>query len=82
MRLRRETGDFEIVLTSENEYKSKLNKRVSAEDLIGQVAKVDGRFFIISEAQDAVDKTTVSVKIGENNYIYTRETAILAKVVG
>ena len=82
MRLRRETGDFEIVLTSENEYKSQLNKRQAAEDLIGQVAKVDGRFFIISETQDANDKSTVSVKIGENNYIYTRETGVLAKVVG
>lgn len=82
MRLRRETGDFEIVLTSENEYTAQLNKRQAAEDLIGQVAKVDGRFFIVSEAEDAVDKSTASVKIGANNYIYTRETGKLQKVVG
>ena len=79
MRLRRETGDFEIVLTSENEYKSKLNERVTAEDLIGQVAKVDGKFLIVSEATDAADKATATVKIGDDTYTYTRATSMLEK---
>lgn len=79
MRLRRETGDFEIVLTAANEYKAKLNERVSAEDLIGQVAVVDGTYKIISEATDAADKSTATVTIGEDTYTYTRETSMLEK---
>lgn len=79
MRLRRETGDFEIVLTSENEYKAKLNNRVSADDLIGQVAVVDGTYKIISEATDSNDKATCAVKIGADAYTYTRATSLLSK---
>ena len=79
MRLRRETGDFEIVLTAENEYTAQLNKRVSAEDLIGQVAQVDGKYLVILEAQDAANKATATAKIGADTYTYTRETGKLVK---
>ena len=79
MRLRRETGDFEIVLTSDNDYTAQLNKRQAAEDLIGQVAKVDGKYLIVTEASDAADKSTATVKIGADSYTYTREDGKLTK---
>ena len=82
MRLRRETGDFDIVLTSDNSYTAQLNKRVSAEDLIGHVAKVDGVYNIVTTAADSSDKATATVTIGEDTYTYTRETGVLAKAAG
>lgn len=82
MRLRRETGDFEIVLTSDNSYTAKLNNRVSAEDLIGQIAKVDGKYLFVTEAEDASDKSTATVKIGGGTYTYTRATSQLVKAAG
>lgn len=79
MRFRRETGDFEIKLTSANSYTAKLNNRLSAEDLIGQVAIVDGEYKFVSSAKDAADKSTVEVTIGTDKYTYTKETALLTK---
>lgn len=77
MRLRRETGDFNIVLTSDNQYKSKANDRLWAEDLVGQVAKVDDVFQLITDTKD-VDGG-VTFKIGSVNYKYTRETELIEK---
>ena len=78
MRLRRETGDFNIVLTSANQYKCKANDRLWAEDLVGQVAKVDGVFRLISNTKDVDGGVTMSV--GDQNYKYTRETELIEKV--
>lgn len=81
MRVRRESGDFAIVVNADNEYKTKINKFLSAVDMIGQIVEMDGEQFMVTSAKDSNDKTTTAVPVGNANFVYTRATGAFEKVL-
>lgn len=76
MRLRRETGDFSIVIKSN---KAEIRKNLNAEDLIGAIV-VDGTVTAVVTAITTAS-TTLTLTAGAKTYTYTIETGAIATVV-
>lgn len=73
MRLRRETGDFSIVIKSN---KAEIRKNLNAEDLIGAII-VDGTVTAVVTAITTA-AATLTLTAGAKNYTYTIETGAVA----
>jgi hypothetical protein len=73
MRLRRETGDFSIVIKSN---KAEIRKNLNAEDLIGAIV-VDGTVTAVVTAITTAS-ATLTLTAGAKTYTYTIETGAIA----
>lgn len=73
MRLRRETGDFSIVITSNA---ATIRKNLNAEDLIGAII-VDGTVTAVVTAITTA-AATLTLTAGAKNYTYTIATGAVA----
>lgn len=74
MRLRRETGDFQIKVTSGAV--NTIRKGLSAEDFVGELVSVDGVYEVISSASDG--EGTVTAKSETYTLTYNKETGAIA----
>lgn len=73
MRLRRETGDFSIVIKSN---KAEIRKNLNAEDLIGAII-VDGTVTAVVTAITTA-AATLTLTAGAKSYTYTIATGAVA----
>lgn len=71
MRLRRETGDFQINVTSGEV--NTIRKGLKAEDLIGECILVDGAFEVVTSATD--DATNGETEAVTTSYTLTYDWA-------
>lgn len=76
MRLRRETGDFSIVI---EESAAEIRANLNAEDLIGAII-VDGTATAVVTAITTAS-TTLTLTAGAKSYTYTIATGAIATVV-
>lgn len=79
MRLRRETGDFQIKVTVDDDTATvnSINKNLSAEDFIGQVVEVDGSFEVITKASENKAAGTVTAVCGSYTLTYTKASGAI-----
>ena len=78
MRLRRETGDFQIKVTTVDNTTTvnSIRPGLSAEDLIGEVVDVDGTLFVVVTASE--ENGVVSMVINsEGTLHYTKATGAI-----
>ena len=73
MRLRRETGDFQIKVISGTA--NTIRKGLSAEDFVGELVSVDGVFEVISSASNG--EGTVTAKSESYILTYNKETGAI-----
>lgn len=73
MRMRKDTGFFNLKADSEGAFKAVL-KNLSAEDFIGEIVQTADGFFAVTSASDNAARTTVTFTAGEATYTYTRAT--------
>lgn len=73
MRMRKDTGFFNLKADSDGVFKAVL-KNLSAEDFIGEIVQTAGGFFAVTSASDNEARTTVTFTAGEATYTYTRAT--------
>ena len=73
MRLRRETGDFQINVTSGTV--NTIRKGLSAEDFVGELVNVDGVYEVISSASNG--EGTVTAKSESYILTYNKETGAI-----
>lgn len=73
MRMRKDTGFFNLKADSEGAFKAVL-KNLSAEDFIGEIVQTADGFFAVTSASDNEARTTVTFTAGETTYTYTRAT--------
>ena len=82
MRLRRETGDFKIVVTVNSNTNAitvnSVRKNLSAEDLIGAVVNANGPLEVVAKATDA--STTVTLLTTTYTLTYTKATGGITAV--
>ena len=74
MRLRRETGDFQIKVTSGAA--NTIRKGLSAEDFVGELVNVDGVYEVINSVSN--DEGTVTAKTASYILTYNKETGAIA----
>ena len=79
MRMRKDTGFFNLKADSDGEFKAVL-KNLSAEDFIGEIVQTADGFFAVTAASDNAQRTTVTFTAGENSYTYTRATGAVEVV--
>ena len=73
MRLRRETGDFKIVI---DDGAATIPAGLGAEDLIGVIANNGTSIEVLTAATDAT--TTVTLTATSGTYVYTKATGAVA----
>ena len=82
MRLRRETGDFKIVVTVNSESHAitvnSIRTGLTAEDLIGEVVNANGPLEVVVKATDA--STTVTLLTTTYTLTYTKSTGAITAV--
>ena len=82
MRLRRETGDFKIVVTVNSESHAitvnSIRTGLTAEDLIGEVVNANGPLEVAVKATDA--STTVTLLTATYTLTYTKATGAITAV--
>ena len=82
MRLRRETGDFKIVVTVNSDTHAitvnSIRQNLSAEDLIGAVVNANGPLEVVVKATDA--STTVTLLTTTYTLTYTKATGGITAV--
>ena len=77
MRMRKDTGFFNLKADSEGNFKTVL-KNLSAEDFIGEIVETEDGFAAVVTAVNDSEKTTVTFTAGEGTYTYTRATGAIA----
>ena len=75
MRLRRETGDFQIVVNTSAGTVNAIRAGLSAEDLAGELIKVDGVYEPVLSAGDNEGTTVIETK--SYTLIYTKATGAI-----
>lgn len=80
MRMRKDTGFFNLKADSDGEFKAVL-PNLSAEDFIGEIVQTADGFFAVTSAADNETRTTVTFTAGKDSYTYTRATGAI-EVVG
>lgn len=80
MRLRRETGDFKIVVSVEDTTitVNTIRTGLTAEDLIGEVVNANGPLEVVVKATDA--STTVTLLTESYTLTYTKATGAITGV--
>lgn len=80
MRLRRETGDFKIVVSVKNSTVTvnSIRPGLAAEDLIGEVVDANGVLEAVVSAEDA--STTVTAITASYTLTYTKATGAITGV--
>lgn len=76
MRLRRETGDFQIKIDSEGNANT-INKLLLGEDFVGQVVEVDGTFEVVTKASENKSAGTVTAVCESYTMTYTKATGAI-----
>ena len=79
MRMRKDTGFFNLKADSDGEFKAVL-PNLSAEDFIGEIVETADGFFAVTAASDNEARTTVTFTAGEDSYTYTRATGAVEVV--
>lgn len=79
MRLRRETGDFQITINSENAVNT-IRKGLSAEDFVGELVNVNGTYEIVNSAKDT--ETGSVIKTNSFELTYTKATGAITAQEG
>ena len=74
MRLRRETGDFQITINSENAVNT-IRKGLSAEDFVGELVNVNGTYEVVNE-------TGAEFKTNSFTLTYTKATGVITAQEG
>lgn len=79
MRLRRETGDFQIKVTVEDDTATvnSINKLLLGEDFVGQIVDVDGEFEVITKASENKLAGTVTAVCESYTLTYTKATGAI-----
>lgn len=79
MRLRRETGDFRIKVTVDNDTATvnSINKNLLGEDFVGQIVDVDGEFEVITKASENKAAGTVTAVCESYTLTYTKATGAI-----
>ncbi len=82
MRLRRETGDFQIVVTSDNGTLTvnSIRKGLCAEDLIGELVNANGPYEVVVSATDNLLAGTTSLVTTSYTLTYTKSTGAISAV--
>lgn len=80
MRLRRETGDFQIKVTVDNDTATvnSINKNLLGEDFVGQVVEVDGTFEVVTKASENKLSGTVTAVCESYTLTYTKATGAIS----
>ncbi len=80
MRLRRETGDFQIKVTVDDDTATvnSINKLLLGEDFVGQVVEVDGTFEVVTKASENKAAGTVTAVCESYTLTYTKATGAIA----
>lgn len=80
MRLRRETGDFQIKITVDDGTATvnTIQPKLLDEDFVGQIVDVDGSYEVITKATNA--STTVTAYTESYTLTYTKATGAIAAV--
>lgn len=80
MRLRRETGDFRIKVTTgtDGAEVNTINKNLLGEDFVGQVVEVDGSFEVVTKASENKLAGTVTAVTESYTLTYTKATGAIA----
>lgn len=80
MRLRRETGDFQIKVTVDDNTATvnSINKFLLGEDFVGQIVDVDGEFEVITKASENKLAGTVTAVCESYTLTYTKATGAIA----
>lgn len=79
MRLRRETGDFQIKINSENAVNT-IRKGLSAEDFVGELVNVNGTYEVVNSANDT--ETGAEFKTNSFTLTYTKATGVITAQEG
>lgn len=79
MRFRRETGDFQITINSENAVNT-IRKGLSAEDFVGELVNVNGTYEVVNSANDT--ETGAEFKTNSFTLTYTKATGVIAAQEG
>lgn len=79
MRLRRETGDFQITINSENAVNT-IRKGLSAEDFVGEMVNVNGTYEVVNSASDT--ETGAEFKTNSFTLTYTKATGVITAQEG
>ena len=79
MRLRRETGDFQIKVTVDDNTATvnSINKLLLGEDFVGQVVEVDGTFEVVTKASENKAAGTVTAVCESYTLTYTKATGAI-----
>lgn len=79
MRLRRETGDFQIKVTVDDDTATvnSINKLLLGEDFVGQVVEVDGTFEVVTKATENKSAGTVTAVCKSYTLTYTKATGAI-----
>lgn len=73
MRLRRETGDFQIVLNAEGKFETR--KGLKAEQFVGEIIKTaDGKFVVVT----LVEELEAAISLNDGDFTYNPVTGIVA----
>lgn len=79
MRLRRETGDFQIKVTVDDDTATvnSINKQLLGEDFVGQIVDVDGELEVITKASENKLAGTVTAVCESYTLTYTKATGAI-----
>ena len=79
MRLRRETGDFQIKVTDDDGTVTvnSINKLLLGEDFVGQIVDVDGTMEVITKASENKLAGTVTAVCESYTLTYTKATGAI-----
>lgn len=82
MRLRRETGDFQIKVTVDagagTVTANTIAPKLMGEDFVGQIVDADGQFEVVTKVAET--NTTVTAYIESFTLTYTKATGAIAAV--
>ncbi len=84
MRLRRETGDFQITVTVNSETSAitvnSINKNLLGEDFVGQIVDANGTYEVVTSAVENKLAGTVTAYIASYTLTYTNATGAITAV--
>lgn len=73
MRLRRETGDFQIVLNAEGKFETR--KGLKAEQFVGEIIKTAaGKFVVVT----LVEESDAAISLNDGDFTYNPTTGIIS----
>lgn len=82
MRLRRETGDFQIKVSVNSDTSAvtvnSINRYLLGEDFVGQIVDADGQFEVVTKVAET--NTTVTAYIESFTLTYTKATGAITGV--